>query len=62
MYKKIVPSPLTLKSLIDHSVSTFAHCNSGSFVEGNPITYKQLREQIDDFASLLFSFGLRKGD
>ena len=62
MYKKIVPSPLTLKSLIDHSVSTFADCNSVSFVEGNPITYKQLGEQIDDFASLLFSFGLRKGD
>ena len=40
MYKKIVPSPLTLKSLIDHSVSTFADCNSVSFVEGNPITYK----------------------
>ena len=59
---KIVPSPLTLKSLIDHSVSTFADCNSVSFVEGNPITYKQLGEQIDDFASLLFSFGLRKGD
>lgn len=62
MYKKIVPSPLTLKSLIDYSVSNFADCNSVSFVDGNPITYKQLGEKIDEFASLLFSFGLKKGD
>ena len=62
MYKKIVPSPLTLKSLIDYSVSNFADCNSVSFVDGNPITYKQFGEKMDEFAALLFSFGLKKGD
>ena len=62
MHKKIVPSPLTLKSLIDYSVSQFADCSSLSFVDGKPITYKELGEKIDEFAALLFSFGLKKGD
>ena len=62
MHKKIVPSPLTLKSLIDYSVSQFADCTSVSFVDGKPITYKELGEKIDEFAALLFSFGLKKGD
>lgn len=62
MHKKIVPSPLTLKSLIDYSVSQFADCTSVSFVDGKPITYKELGEKIDEFAALLFSSGLKKGD
>ena len=62
MHKKIVPTPLTLKSLIDYSVSQFADCTSVSFVDGKPITYKELGEKIDEFAALLFSFGLKKGD
>ena len=61
MHKKIVPSPLTLKSLIDYSVSQFADCTSVSFVDGKPITYKELGEKIDEFAALLFSSGLKKG-
>ncbi len=62
MHKKIVPTPLTLKSLIDYSVSQFADCTSVSFVDGKPITYKELGEKIDEFAALLFSSGLKKGD
>lgn len=62
MHKKIVPSPLTLKSLIDYSVSQFADCTSVSFVDGKPITYKEFGEKIDEFAALLFSSGLKKGD
>lgn len=62
MHKKIVPTPLTLKSLIDYSVSQFADCSSLSFVDGKPITYKELGEKIDEFAALLFSSGLKKGD
>lgn len=62
MHKKIVPSPLTLKSLIDYSVSQFADCTSVSFVDGKPITYKELGEKIDEFAALLLSSGLKKGD
>jgi len=62
MYKKIEHKPLTLKSLIDYSVRQFADCPSVSFVEGTPITYKQLGQKIEEVASLLFSFGLQKGD
>ena len=62
MHKKIVPTTLTLKSLIDYSVSQFADCTSVSFVDGKPITYKELGEKIDEFAALLFSSGLKKGD
>lgn len=62
MYKKIEHKPLTLKSLIDYSVLHFADCPSVSFVEGTPITYKQLGQKIEEVAALLSSFGLQKGD
>ena len=62
MYKKIEHKPLTLKSLIDYSVLHFADCPSVSFVEGTPITYKQLGQKIEEVAAQLFSFGLQKGD
>lgn len=62
MYKKIEHKPLTLKSLIDYSVLHFADCPSVSFVEGTPITYRQLGQKIEEVAALLSSFGLQKGD
>ena len=62
MYKKIEHKPLTLKSLTDYSVLHFADCPSVSFVEGTPITYKQLGQKIEEVAALLSSFGLQKGD
>lgn len=62
MHKKITPKPLTLKSLIDYSVKNFSKYPSVSYVDGNPIDYKQLGESIDNLARLLFSFGLKKGD
>jgi len=62
MHKKIEHKPLTLKSLIDYSVKQFPNCPSVSFVEGNPITYKELGAKIDEIAELLFSLGLQKGD
>ena len=62
MHKKIEHKPLTLKSLIDYSVAQFPNCPSVSFVEGNPITYKELGAKIDEIAGLLFSLGLKKGD
>lgn len=62
MYKKIEHKPLTLKSLIDYSVLHFADCPSVSFVEGTPITYKQLGQKIEEVAALLSLFGLQKGD
>ena len=57
MHKKIEHKPLTLKSLIDYSVKQFSNCPSVSFVEGNPITYKELGAKIDEIAELLFSLG-----
>lgn len=62
MYTKIVPQPLTLKSMMDYSLAHFAENNAVSFVDGNPMTYKELGESIDAMAALLQSFGLKKGD
>lgn len=62
MYHKIEPSPLSLKSIIDYSVKNFAEYPSVSYVEGKPITYKELGNKIEELASLLFSYGLQKGD
>jgi len=62
MFNKIVPKPLTLKSLIDYSVNNFAQMPSVSFVEGKPITYEVLGRKIEEISTVLFSFGLKKGD
>lgn len=62
MYNKIIPKPLTLKSLLDYSVKNFGKMPSVSFVEGKPITYAELGEKIEEVAELLFSIGLKKGD
>jgi long-chain acyl-CoA synthetase len=62
MHKKIEPSPLTLKSIIDYSVKNFANMPSVSFVNGEPITYAELGKRINELATLLFSLGLKKED
>ncbi len=62
MYKKIIPSSLTLQFIIDNSVRNFAEKPAISFVEGSPITYKELGDEINKFSSLLYSFGLQAGD
>jgi long-chain acyl-CoA synthetase len=62
MHKEIHLKSLTLKSLIDHSIKEFADKPSISFVEGTPINYKTLGSEIEKFADLLYTLGLRKGD
>ena len=62
MNKKIVPNPLTLQSLLNYSTEHFADQPSVSFVEGTPITYSELRIQIDLVSDILFSLNLKKGD
>jgi long-chain acyl-CoA synthetase len=62
MFKKIVPSPLTLKSIIDFSVKKFAKMPAVSFVEGKPISYAELGKKMEEISTLLFSLGLKKGD
>ncbi len=62
MVKKIVPHPLTLQSLINYSTLNFATQPSVSFVDGLPITYSELGNQIIQISELLFSLGFKKGD
>ena len=62
LHKKFEPKPLTLESFLHHSVKHFANCPSVSFVDGEPITYQELGSKIEEIATLLLSFGLKKGD
>jgi len=62
MHKEIHLKSLTLKSLIDHSIREFAEKPSISFVEGTPINYRTLGNEIEKVADLLYSLGLEKGD
>ncbi len=62
LHKKFEPKPLTLPSFLHHSVKHYANCPSISFVDGEPITYGELGRKIDQIATLLLSFGLKKGD
>jgi len=62
MSKKLEPTHLTLKSIIDYSVKKFAQMPSVSFVDGEPITYEELGKKMEEISILLFSLGLKKGD
>lgn len=62
MYHKITPSPLTLQSLIEYSVTKFASQPAVSFVDGQPISYNELGNEIKRISSLLYSYGLTTGD
>ncbi len=62
LHKKFEPKPLTLQSFLNHSVKHYSNCPSVSFVEGEPITYGELGRKIDEIATLLLSFGFKKGD
>ena len=62
MHKEIHLKSLTLKTLIENSISEFAENPSISFVEGKPINYKTLGYEISRVSDMLYSLGLRKGD
>lgn len=62
MHKEIHLKSLTLKTLIENSISEFAENPSISFVEGKPINYKTLGYEIGRVSDMLYSLGLRKGD
>lgn len=62
MKKKIIPTPLTLQSVIEFSVTNFSDLPSVSFVNGNPISYAELGDKINEISKLLFSLGLKPGD
>ncbi|MDO9153902.1 MAG: AMP-binding protein [Paludibacter sp.] len=62
LHKKFEPKPLTLQSFLHHSVKHYAKLPSISFVDDTPITYAELGKKIDEIATVLLSFGLKKGD
>ena len=62
MHKEIHLKSLTLKSLIENSLASFTNNPSISFVEGTPMSYAEIGQEIQNTANLLFSLGLKKGD
>ncbi len=52
----------TLKAMIDQSCRLYAERPALSNVDGEPITYGQLRRQIDHVIALMREHGIRKGD
>lgn len=61
-YNEIHLSSQTLQSLLENAIASFPENLSVSFVEGNPITYAELGNEIDRIAAMLFSYGLKPGD
>jgi long-chain acyl-CoA synthetase len=62
MHKEIILPKQTLQNLIVNSVASFPQLPSVSFVEGSPLTYSRLGEEIERVAGILTSLGLQKGD
>ncbi len=62
MYKKIEPNPLTLQSLIEYSVKNFQDMTCVSFVDGIPMSYRELGQKMKIVGEMLFSLGLKNGD
>ncbi len=65
-YHKDVPSEVeipgeSLIELFDEYTTTYANQTAIIFY-GNKISFKQLREQVDRFASALSQLGVKKGD
>lgn len=53
---------LTLKGMIDRSCSLYADRPALSTVDGEPITYQDLRQQIDALIVMMAESGIVKGD
>ncbi|MDD3078227.1 MAG: AMP-binding protein [Paludibacter sp.] len=62
MYRKIELRSLTLRELIDNSVSKFTSYPAVSFVNGNSLTYGELGKKVDEVSLLYYSIGLKPGD
>jgi len=56
------PFEMTLKSMIDHSCEQFGEYPALSNVDGEPIRYSELREQIDGVIRMMSEQGIVKGD
>lgn len=56
------PFKYTLKDMIDHSCGTYAPRPALSTVDGEPVSYAELREQIQALIQLMGELGIVKGD
>ena len=63
MSKPFITLPtLTLKSLFDYSISTYADRSAVQFVDGEAISYRGLAEKVKTIQDMLQEYGIRKGD
>ena len=53
---------MTLKELFDRSCTLYADRLAISFVNGTPLTYAEMRREVDKTIVLLVRMGVRKGD
>ena len=53
---------MTLKELFDHSCTVYADRLAISFVNGTPMTYAEMKQEVDKTILLLCRMGIRKGD
>jgi len=53
---------MTLQELFDRSCTLYADCPAISFVNGTPITYAEMKREVDKTAVLLGRMGICKGD
>jgi len=53
---------MTLKELFDRSCTLYADRDAISFVNGTPLTYNDMKREVDKTTMLLVRMGIRKGD
>jgi long-chain acyl-CoA synthetase len=63
MNKPFIKLPkLTLKALFDYSVKTYSDRPAVQFVNGEPITYTQLAQNVEILQEMLRIYGIKPGD
>ncbi len=63
MNKPFIKLPrLTLKALFDYSTKTYTDRPAVQFVDGEPITYAQLAQNVEILQEMLRAYGIKPGD
>jgi long-chain acyl-CoA synthetase len=63
MNKEFIELPkLTLKSLFDYSIATYSDRPVVQFVDDEPITYRQLGQNVEIIQEMLREYGIKPGD
>lgn len=61
--KPLITLPkLTLQALFAYSTEHYADLPAVQFVDGTPLTYAQLAEQVGEIQEMLHAYGIRRGD